>query len=206
MIKLKPTKIVCVGLNYKSHAHEMGKSLPESPILFIKPPSSIIYNGDTIIMPPSSKRVDHEAELAVVIGKRCKNVKKAEALKFVKGYTCLNDVTARDLQTLDGQWTRAKGFDTFCPIGPKVVKLDNPNNLSILCRVNGEIRQKSSTSDLIFKVEDLIEFISSVMTLEKDDIIATGTPAGISQLYDGDIVEVEIENIGTLKNIVKKGY
>lgn len=200
----KPTKIVCVGLNYKSHAIEMGKSLPEYPVLFMKPPSSIIFNEQAIILPSMSKRVDHEAELAIVIGKRCKNVKKEEAFEYIKGYTCLNDVTARDLQSIDGQWTRAKGFDTFCPIGPRIVKVDNPNNLIIECRVNGIVKQHSTTADLIFKVEDLVSFISSIMTLEENDIIATGTPAGISSINEGDVVEVEIENIGILRNFVKR--
>jgi len=199
----KPTKIICVGLNYRSHAEEMKDKLPDNPILFIKPPSSLIFNNDTIVMPGQSQRVDHEAELAVVIGKKCKNAKKENALDFVQGYTCLNDVTARDLQKLDGQWTRAKGFDTFCPVGPEIIKLDNPNDLFIKCRVNGEERQSSRTSSLIFNVEDLIAFISGIMTLEIGDIIATGTPSGISPLKDNDIVEVEIEKIGILKNRVK---
>jgi len=173
----KPTKIICVGLNYRSHAEEMKDKLPKNPILFMKPPSSLILNNDIIIMPKQSKRVDHEAELAVIIAKKCRNVRKEDALDFVQGYTCLNDVTARDLQKLDGQWTRAKGFDTFCPAGPEIIKLNNPNDLFIKCRVNGEERQNSRTNDLIFKVEDLIVFISGIMTLEKGDIIATGTPS-----------------------------
>ncbi len=198
-----PTKIICVGLNYKKHAEELGYEVPENPILFLKPLSSIIYNNDSIIIPEMSKRVDYEAELGVVIKDRAKNISIENAFDFIEGYTCLNDVTARDLQKLDGQWTRAKSFDTFCPVGPEIVKLDNPNDLKIQCRVNGITKQDSRTCDFIFEVEYLVSFISKVMTLERGDIIATGTPSGIGPIKQGDEVEVEIEGIGILKNYVK---
>jgi 2-keto-4-pentenoate hydratase/2-oxohepta-3-ene-1,7-dioic acid hydratase in catechol pathway len=199
-----PTKIICAGLNYRSHANEMGMKIPDSPIIFLKPLTSLIYNDDAIILPEMSDRVDYEAELAVVIGRKCKSVSPEEAYEVIEGYTCLNDVTARDLQSLDGQWTRAKGFDTFCPVGPRIIKNVNPDDLHIQCRVNGVIVQDSGTFDFIFKVGPLVSFISRVMTLEKGDIISTGTPSGIGRLNDGDTVEVEIEKIGILKNHVKK--
>ena len=202
MLNINPTKIVCVGLNYRDHAEELNMEIPEEPIIFLKPTSSIIYNEDRIVLPKQSKRVDHEVELAVVIGKKCKDVKKEDALDYVMGYTILNDVTARDIQKRDGQWTRAKSFDTFCPIGPRVVRDIDPGNLDIQLRVNGEIRQKSNTKNMIFTVEELIEFISEVMTLYPHDIISTGTPPGVDKLRRGDIVECEIEGIGVLRNYV----
>ncbi len=201
---IKPTKIVCVGLNYIDHAKELNMKIPEEPIIFLKPTSSIIYPEDSIILPKVSKRVDYEVELAVVIKEKCKNISKNEAKDIILGYTILNDVTARDLQQKDGQWTRAKSFDTFCPIGPIVKPLNNPNNLKIECIVNGKIKQSSNTKNMIFDVYELIEFISSIMTLYPNDIIATGTPPGVGPLKDGDVVECYIENIGYLKNYVKK--
>ena len=201
-LNINPTKIICVGLNYIDHAKELNMKIPEEPIIFLKPTSSIIYNNDKIIMPNQSNRVDYEVELAVVIGKKCKNVKKEDALNYIKGYTILNDITARDLQEKDGQWTRAKSFDTFCPIGPKIVKNIDSHNLNIQLKVNGEIKQKSNTKNMIFTVEELIEFISSIMTLYPDDVISTGTPPGVGKLNNGDIVEAEIENIGILRNYV----
>ena len=201
---LKPSKIICVGLNYKDHADELGMQYPEVPILFMKPNTSIIYEGDEIIMPSMSERVDYEAELAIVIGKKCKDVSEKDALEYVEGFTCLNDVTARDLQKKDGQWTRAKSFDTFCPIGPKVVKLDEPNNVDVICRVNGEVKQKGNTNNMVFSVEKLISFISKIMTLEEGDIISTGTPSGIGPFKEGDVVEIEIPEIGVLRNKVVK--
>ncbi|WP_048055496.1 fumarylacetoacetate hydrolase family protein [Methanotorris igneus] len=199
---IKPTKIICVGLNYIDHAKELNMEIPEEPIIFMKPPSSIIYHEDTIIRPKISKRVDYEVELAVVIGKKGKNIKKNEADNYILGYTILNDVTARDLQAKDGQWTRAKSFDTFCPIGPRIVKDIDPMNLNIECRVNGEIKQKSNTKNMIFDVYELIEFVSSIMTLYPGDIISTGTPPGVGELKKGDVVECEIEGIGVLRNYV----
>ena len=196
-----PGKIVCVGLNYVEHANELKMKLPEEPILFLKPPSAVIGPGAEIVVPKASGRVDYEGELGVVIGKRCKAIAADEVKKYILGCTCFNDVTARDLQEKDGQWTRAKSFDTFAPFGPWIASID-PSNADIKTRVNGEVKQNSNTSDLIFGVPKLIEFISSVMTLEPGDVIATGTPPGVGRLEKGDIVEVEIEGIGVLKNRV----
>ena len=179
-LNINPSKIVCVGLNYIDHAKELNMELPKEPIIFLKPTSAIIYNNDTIIIPPQSNRVDYEVELAIVIGKKCKNIKKKDALNYIRGYTILNDITARDIQERDGQWTRAKSFDTFCPIGPKIVKEDiDPNNLNIQLKVNGEIKQKSNTNNMIFTIEEIVEFVSSIMTLYPDDIISTGTPPNV---------------------------
>lgn len=200
---LNPTKIICVGLNYIDHAKELNMEIPKEPIIFLKPTSAIIYNNDTIVRPKISKRVDYEVELAIVIGKECKNVKKEDAMDCIMGYTILNDVTARDLQENDGQWIRAKSFDTFCPIGPKIVSDLDPHNLDIQLRLNGEVKQKSNTKNMIFKVDELVEFVSSIMTLYPGDIISTGTPPGVGQLEKGDIVEAEIEGIGVLKNHVE---
>lgn len=197
----EPSKIVCIGLNYREHANELKMKLPDEPIIFLKPPSAVLDPGKEIIYPKSSVRVDYEGELGVVIGKRCKNVAAKDYADYVLGYTCFNDVTARDLQQKDGQWTRAKSFDTFAPFGPAIARID-PLNADIQTRVNGETKQKSNTSDLIFDVPKLIEFVSGVMTLLPGDVIATGTPPGVGQLQKGDIVEVEIEGIGVLKNSV----
>jgi len=197
----QPSKIVCVGLNYAKHAQELKMPLPEEPILFLKPPSSVLAPGGQIAYPPSSRQVDYEGELAVVIGKRCKNVTAEAAESHILGYTCFNDVTARDLQRKDGQWTRAKSFDTFAPFGPWIARID-PSHVDIQTRVNGRVVKKSNTSDLIFDVPRLLEFISGVMTLEPGDVIATGTPPGVGPLQKGDAVEVEIEGIGILKNFV----
>jgi 2-keto-4-pentenoate hydratase/2-oxohepta-3-ene-1,7-dioic acid hydratase in catechol pathway len=197
----QPSKIVCVGLNYVKHAQELKMPLPEEPILFLKPPSAVLAPGGHIVYPACSSQVDYEGELAVVIGKRCKNVPAREAESHILGYTCFNDVTARDLQRRDSQWTRAKSFDTFAPFGPWIARID-PSDVDIETRVNGRVVQKSNTSDLIFDVPRLLEFISGVMTLEPGDVIATGTPPGVGPLQKGDCVEVEIEGIGILKNFV----
>ena len=198
----KPTKVVCIGVNYRAHAAEMGKALPAEPLMFLKPPSAVIGDGEAIRRPAGFARVDHEAELGVVIGTRAQRVPKDRALEVVAGYTCVNDVTVRELQQRDGQWTRAKGFDTFCPIGPRMVEGLDPSDLRIMARVNGEVRQDSRTSDLIFDVPSLIAFVSEYMTLEPGDVISTGTPAGVGNLAVGDVVEVEIEGIGVLRNPV----
>lgn len=197
-----PGKIIAVGLNYVDHANELQLPIPEEPIIFLKPPSAVIGHEDFIVLPKQSKRVDYEGELAVVIKKRCKNVPKEKAQEFILGYTCFNDVTARDLQARDVQWTRAKSFDTFAPLGPFIAELDDASKLKIETRVNGVVKQKSNTSNMIFDVPTLLEFVSSVMTLEAFDVIATGTPAGVGALKSGDIVEVEIEKIGILRNRV----
>lgn len=198
----RPSKIVGVGLNYRAHAAEMKKQLPEEPLLFLKPPSALIGPGEAIVRPSGYERVDYEGELCVVIGKRARRVPRERALDHVAGYTCLNDVTVRDLQKKDVQYTRAKGFDTFSPCGPRVVAGLDPGHLTIQTRLNGVTRQSSSTSDLIFDVPALIAFISRVMTLEEGDLISTGTPPGVGNLTPGDLVEIEIEGIGVLSNPV----
>ena len=198
----QPTKILAVGLNYRTHAAEAGYDVPTEPLVFSKPPSSVIGPLEPIIYPILSKQVDYEGELAVVIGRRARNVPPEKAHDFVLGYTCGNDVTARDLQRPDNQWTRAKGFDTFCPLGPCIVTDLDPANLAIRARVNGEIRQSATTSDMVFNVAELIAYISQVMTLEPGDVILTGTPSGVGPLQPGDVVEVEIEGIGILHNPV----
>lgn len=201
---VQPSKIVAVGLNYKSHAEEMKIPLPDEPIIFLKPSTSVIGHNEYIILPKNYKRVDYECELAIVIGKLAKNVSVSEARDYILGYTCFNDVTERYNQKKDGQWTRAKGYDTFAPTGPWIETECNPHSLKICTILNDKIVQSGNTSDLIFTVDELVSFISNVMTLLPGDVIATGTPAGIGPINDGDKVEIEIENIGTLTNFVKK--
>jgi 2-keto-4-pentenoate hydratase/2-oxohepta-3-ene-1,7-dioic acid hydratase in catechol pathway len=198
----RPTKIVCVGRNYAAHARELGNDVPERPLLFLKPPSALIGDGDAIELPPDSRRVEHEAEIGVVIGLRARNVTAAQALSTVAGYLPLNDVTARDLQKLDVQFTRAKGYDTFCPAGTLVDRADW-RDLEVIGRVNGTVRQRGRAVDMIFGVPEIIAYISRIMTLEPGDIIATGTPEGVGPLADGDVVEIEIPGIGTLRNPVR---
>jgi 2-keto-4-pentenoate hydratase/2-oxohepta-3-ene-1,7-dioic acid hydratase in catechol pathway len=198
-----PSKIVAIGLNYKDHAAEMNKKIPDDPMLFLKPSSSVIAHEDNIIYPSHmSSRVDFEGELAVVISKEAKHIKPSSALDYVLGYTCINDVTARDLQAKDGQFTRAKGFDTFAPLGPWIETRLSPFDLEIKTFLNGDLKQHSNTSNLIFAVPKLISFISNVMTLYPGDIISTGTPSGIAPMKPGDRVEVEIQGIGILKNYI----
>jgi len=201
-LDLVPSKIIGIGVNYRAHAVEMGKGLPEEPLMFLKPRSALIPDGAAIERPGGYDRVDYEGELGVVIGQRARRLSRAQALDVVMGFTCVNDVTVRDLQKKDGQWSRAKGFDTFCPLGPRIVPGLDPSALRIVTRVNGQVRQDSSTSDLIFDVPTLIAFVSSHMTLEVGDVISTGTPSGVGNLEIGDVVEVEIEGIGTLRNPV----
>jgi 2-keto-4-pentenoate hydratase/2-oxohepta-3-ene-1,7-dioic acid hydratase in catechol pathway len=199
-----PSKIVAVGRNYREHAAELGNAAPEDePLLFLKAPSALVFDGGDIVLPPESERVDYEGELALVIGRRIKAWPEERWQEALAGVACANDVTARDLQAKDVQFTRAKGFDTFCPLGPHVVTDIDGGKLEITCRVNGEVRQQSNTSDMVFGVAELIEFISSVMTLLPGDVILTGTPAGISPLHDGDNVEIELEQIGVLGNPVR---
>lgn len=183
------------------HARELGNEVPERPLIFLKPPSSVIGDGEAIVLPAVSGQVEHEGEIGVVIGRRARNVQAADALTYVGGYAPVNDVTARDLQKVDGQWTRAKGFDSFCPIGA-VVGADgiDPGSLEVICRVNGEVRQHGRAADMAFRIPALIEYISGVMTLEPGDMIATGTPAGVGRLLDGDVVEVEVPGVGILRN------
>ncbi|MDA3900092.1 MAG: fumarylacetoacetate hydrolase family protein [Spirochaetes bacterium] len=201
---MNPSKIVCVGLNYRKHATELGMPLPSEPIIFMKPPSSIIRNGDGIVYPNSVERVDYEAELGVIISRNCKNIEISEALEYVYGYCCVNDVTARDVQSREIQWTRAKSFDTFCPVGQIVIKEEiTPDNLRICSYLNDEIKQNSNTSDMIFSVSQCISFISKTMTLLPGDLISTGTPEGIGPMKRGDSVRVEIEGFPVLMNSVK---
>ncbi len=199
-----PYKIVALGVNYQSHGKEMKQKPPEEPLIFLKPSTSVIGPEDNIVYPPSSKKVDYEGELGVVIKSVAQNVSKKDAKNYILGYTCVNDVTARDLQTKDIQWTRAKSFDTFCPIGPCIETELDPANLSLETILNGKVKQKANTSQLIFSVAELVCFISNVMTLLPGDVIATGTPAGIGSMQPDDVVEVKIEDIGTLKNTVIK--
>ena len=200
----KPSKIVAIGVNYRSHGEEMSHPIPSEPLIFIKPSTSIIGPEDDIIYPPSSQRVDYEGELGVVIGRRARYVAPQYTHEYILGYTCVNDVTARDIQARDKQWTRSKGFDSFCPIGPCIQTELNPDNALLETRLNGETKQKTSTSDLIFSIYELASFISNVMTLLPGDVIATGTTSGIGPMQPGDTVEVTIENIGTLRNYVIK--
>ncbi|HVK85715.1 MAG TPA: fumarylacetoacetate hydrolase family protein [Kofleriaceae bacterium] len=199
---LVPSKIIGIGQNYRAHALEMGKGIPEEPLMFLKPRSAMIASGAPIERPAGFERVDFEGELGVVIGRRAQRVSREQALDHVLGYTCVNDVTVRELQKQDGQWTRAKGFDTFCPIGPRIVPGLDPSRLAIRTRVNGVVKQDSTTADLIFDVPTLISFASQYMTLEPGDVISTGTPAGVGPMVPGDVVEIEIEGIGVLRNPV----
>lgn len=199
----QPTKILCVGRNYVDHAKELGNEVPKIPLIFMKPPSAIIGNGDHIVLPPQSNQVEHEGELVAVIGKRGKNILAENTGDYIFGYSIGNDVTARDLQYSDGQWTRGKGFDTFCPFGPWIDTEFDPSDAVVTCRVNGQMRQMASTRDMLFNVGVLIAYISSVMTLEPGDLLFTGTPAGVGLIEDGDVVDVEIEGLGKLSNPVK---
>jgi 2-keto-4-pentenoate hydratase/2-oxohepta-3-ene-1,7-dioic acid hydratase in catechol pathway len=191
--RIKPSKIICVGLNYKQHAAEMKMALPAEPIIFLKPPTAIIYDGDTIICPSQSKNVHYEAELGIVMGKE----------NQIAGYVCANDVTARDLQAKDGQWTRAKSFNTFCPVGTNIVSDIDPSDLRIRTILNGQTVQDSRTGDMIFSVPQIVAFVSSIMMLHPDDLILTGTPQGVGQIKPGDTVVVEIQGIGKLTNSVR---
>ncbi len=200
---VSPSKIICVGRNYIAHAKEHDAEVPEVPLLFLKAPTCVIGDGDTILLPPQSQQVEHEAELTVVIRKPCRWVTPETAPEYILGYTIANDVTARDLQFRDGQWTRAKSFDTFCPFGPWIDTEFDPTDALITCTVNGEMRQMASTRDMVFNVFQLVAFASSVMTLLPGDILLTGTPSGVSPIQSGDIVEISIEGLGTLRNPVR---
>lgn len=202
---VQPSKIVCIGRNYREHAKELNHAVPTEPLIFLKPPSSIIGPMDRIRRPNKlSQRVDYEGELGVVIGKACYRLREDEDVRpYILGYTCVNDVTARDLQNKDGQWTRAKGFDTFCAVGPVVASdLDPWTGVHVKTKVNGETRQNGVTSDFLFSLDVILRYITSVMTLEAGDLIATGTPAGVGPLQPGDVVEVVVEGVGTLQNPV----
>ncbi|MES1259566.1 MAG: fumarylacetoacetate hydrolase family protein, partial [Gemmatimonadota bacterium] len=195
--------IVCVGRNYAAHARELGNEVPKQPMLFFKPPSALIGNGDTIVLPNASQQVEYESEIGVVIGHRARKVRAADAMQFVRGFTCANDVSARDLQKSDGQWGRAKGFDTFCAVGPVVAAGLDWNTLEVIGRLNGVEKQRGRTTDMVFSIPVLIEYISHVMTLEAGDLILTGTPEGVGKLQPGDVFEIEIPGVGVLRNPVK---
>jgi len=199
----RPSKIVCIGRNYAEHALELGNDVPTEPLIFLKAPSALINDGEPIVIPPQSSQVEHEGELAVIIGKRCSRLSEADnPFEYVRGYSCLNDVTARDLQRRDVQFTRAKSFDTFCPIGPHIETDLDVSDIRVTTLVNGTIKQDGRTSQMVFPVEFLIRYISNVMTLEEGDVIATGTPSGVSKMDAGDVCEITIEGIGTLRNPV----
>jgi 2-keto-4-pentenoate hydratase/2-oxohepta-3-ene-1,7-dioic acid hydratase in catechol pathway len=203
MMPLRPSKIIGIGRNYVEHARELGNEMPTVPIIFFKPPTALIGPGETIVLPDVSQRVEFEAEIGVVVGRRIRNADPNLAERAISGFTCLNDVTCRDLQKVDGQWGRAKGFDTFCPVGPRVVGGLDWRNLELSCRVNGAQRQHAKASDMHFSIPELISFLSGVMTLEPGDLIATGTPAGTGPLRHGDIVDVEVSGVGILSNPVR---
>jgi 2-keto-4-pentenoate hydratase/2-oxohepta-3-ene-1,7-dioic acid hydratase in catechol pathway len=203
MSHVRPSKIIGIGRNYAAHAKELGNPMPLVPIVFFKPPTSMIGDGDTIRLPGVSQRVEFEAEIGVVIGARLRNADAAQAEKGIGGFTCVNDVTCRDLQKVDGQWGRAKGFDTFCPVGPRVANGLDWRSLELICRLNGAERQRARATDMHFSIPELVSFLSGIMTLEPGDLIATGTPAGTAPLADGDVVEVEIPGVGVLRNPVR---
>jgi 2-keto-4-pentenoate hydratase/2-oxohepta-3-ene-1,7-dioic acid hydratase in catechol pathway len=199
----KPGKIVCIGRNYPAHVREMGNDLPKEPVVFFKPLSSMIGPGDAIVLPPESTLVEHEAEIAIVIGKRLRRATRDEAERGIRGFTCANDVTARDLQKKEAQWARAKGWDTFCPVLPGVVEGLDWRNLEVIGRVNGMERQRGKSSDMIFPIPDLLVYISAAITLDPGDLVLTGSPAGTGPLVAGDVVEVEIAGVGVLSNPVR---
>lgn len=201
---VQPAKILCIGRNYGAHAKEMGADVPKIPLLFLKPPSSLLAPGGTVLLPPESERVEHEAELGVVIGRGGRRIAVERAMDHVFAYTVVGDITARDLQRADGQWSRAKGFDTFCPVGPDLVTGVDPGALRVTARVNGETRQDGNTRDMMFDVAKLVSHLSQAMTLEPGDLIATGTPSGVGPLVDGDVFEAEVESVGVLSVKMRK--
>ena len=202
-----PSKIICVGRNYVDHAKELGNEVPTEPLIFLKPPSSLITGGDSIVYPPQSSRVDFEGEIGIVIGRQGRNIAAANAMDYIFGYTCVNDITARDLQKKDGQWTRGKGFDTFCSVGPWMVSKEDfdLSGATLRTRLNGELKQEGTAAQMIFGLGAIIAFVSSFLTLEPGDLIATGTPAGVGPMQPGDQISIEIEGLGTLTNTVIKG-
>ena len=200
---IQPSKIVCVGRNYAKHAAELGNDVPEEPLIFLKPPSSLIGEGESIVMPASSSRVDYEGEIGVIMGRRARNVSAADAWSYVESVVAVNDVTARDLQNSDDQWTRAKGFDTFCPVGTPVPLADvDRDALTVTTKVNGEVRQQGAVSEMAYDIPTIIAYVSSIMTLEPGDLVSTGTPDGIGPLAAGDRVEVEVGGVGSISNPV----
>lgn len=206
MKTISPSKIVCVGRNYAKHAAELGGEVPDEPLIFFKPPSSLIGEGDAIVMPAISQRVDFEGEIGVIIGKRGRNVPASEAWSLVESLVPVNDITARDLQRIDDQWARAKGFDTFCAVGTPVPLADVAHStLGVITRVNGEVLQEGDAADMVFDIPTILEYITSFMTLEPGDLVATGTPEGVAPLNDGDVVEIEVVGVGSVKNSVVQG-
>lgn len=199
---IRPTKIVCVGRNYRDHAKEMGNDVPAEPLIFLKPPSSVIGNGEAIVLPPQSSQVEHEGEIGVVIGRTLRRVSSEEARNAVASVVAVNDVTARDLQRSDSQWTRAKGFDTFCPMGEPAKAPDNLETLTVVTRVNGVERQRGTAADMVFSIPDVLAYVSHIMTLEPGDLVLTGSPAGVGKLSAGDEVEVEVLGLSRVRNPV----
>src|SRR6476661_5529135 len=202
-LKHRPGKIVCVGRNYREHAKELGNEVPKEPLLFLKPPSSVVWEGEAIVLPAASSRVEHEGEIGVVIGKTLTRVSEADAARGIRAIVAVNDVTARDLQKSDGQWTRAKGFDTFCPLGEESNGLPDLDSLSVVTRVNGAERQRGESTEMVFSIPTLLAYISRIMTLEPGDLIATGTPSGVGPLAPGDVVEIEIPGVSRVSNPVQ---
>jgi 2-keto-4-pentenoate hydratase/2-oxohepta-3-ene-1,7-dioic acid hydratase in catechol pathway len=202
--KIRPGKIVCVGRNYREHAKELGNEVPKEPLIFLKPPSSVVWDGDPIALPTVSSRVEHEGEIGVVVGKTLTRVSEGDAVLGIRAIVAVNDVTARDLQKSDSQWTRAKGFDTFCPLGEESSKLPDLDSLMVVTRVNGVERQRGKSSEMVFSIPSLLAYISRIMTLEPGDLVATGTPSGVGPLVPGDIVEIEIPGVSRVSNPVQE--
>ena len=202
--RIRPGKIVCVGRNYRDHARELGNEVPKEPLIFLKPPSSVVWEGEAILLPDASKRVEHEGEIGVIVGKTLTRVSEADACSGIRAIVAVNDVTARDLQKSDGQWTRAKGFDTFCPLGEESSKLPDLDSLAVVTRVNGVERQRGKSSEMVFSIPSLLAYISRIMTLEPGDLVATGTPSGVGPLVSGDVVEVEIPGVSRVTNPVQE--
>jgi 2-keto-4-pentenoate hydratase/2-oxohepta-3-ene-1,7-dioic acid hydratase in catechol pathway len=202
--KIRPGKIVCVGRNYREHAKELGNEVPKEPLIFLKPPSSVIWDGEPIVLPAASSRVEHEGEIGVVVGKTLTWVSEGDAVLGIRAIVAVDDVTARDLQKTDGQWTRAKGFDTFCPLGEESSKLPDLDSLTVVTRVNGVERQRGKSSEMVFSIPSLLAYISRIMTLEPGDLVATGTPSGVGPLVPGDVVEVEIPGVSRVSNPVQE--
>jgi 2-keto-4-pentenoate hydratase/2-oxohepta-3-ene-1,7-dioic acid hydratase in catechol pathway len=202
--KIRPGKIVCVGRNYREHAKELGNEVPKEPLIFLKPPSSVIWDGEPIVLPAASSRVEYEGEIGVVVGKTLTRVSEGDAVLGIRAIVAVDDVTARDLQKTDGQWTRAKGFDTFCPLGEESSKLPDLDSLTVVTRVNGVERQRGKSSEMVFSIPSLLAYISRIMTLEPGDLVATGTPSGVGPLAPGDVVEVEIPGVSRVSNPVQE--
>ncbi|MFL5525771.1 MAG: fumarylacetoacetate hydrolase family protein [Gemmatimonadaceae bacterium] len=202
--KYRPGKIVCVGRNYREHAKELGNEVPKEPLIFLKPPSSVVWNGEAIVLPKESTKVEHEGEIGVVVGQTLTRVSESGAARGIRAIIAVNDVTARDLQKTDGQWTRAKGFDTFCPLGEESSKLPDLDSLTVVTRVNGVERQRGKSSEMVFSIPSLLAYISRIMTLEAGDLVATGTPSGVGPLAPGDVVEIEIPGVSRVSNPVQE--